>query len=400
MAWNQPGGNGDRDPWGQRNGQSGPPDLDEVLGKMQSKLTGVFGGGCGAGGGGASAGGSGFSTVGLVLIGLVLAGGWGLMGVYIVEPAEEAVVTRFGGYDRLEGPGPHWAPYLVDEVQKVNVDVVRSADIGFRSDAGQASVEFESLMLTKDENIIDLRFAVQYKVKSARDYLFNVRDPDLTLRQATESAIREIVGKRTMDFVLTEGRSAVASEVADLVQEVIDRYAVGLQVGTVNMQRAQPPEPVQDSFADAVKAREDEERTKNEARAYAADILPKARGEANAIREEALAYRERVVAAADGETSRFLRILEQYQKAPGVTRQRLYIEAVESVLANTNKVMIDVEGGSNLTYLPLDKLMGSGNSSSRGGNESQMSNSGAVGRSSVEELTRQRDAANLRSRNR
>ena len=403
MAWNQPGGNGgDRDPWGQRDNQQGPPDLDEVLGKMQSKLTGVFGGkgGGGAGGSGRS-GGGGISAVGVGIVAVVLVFAWVLMGIYIVEPAEEAVLTRFGKYDRVEGPGPHWAPYLVDRVEKVNVEQVRSADIGFRTVAGQNSVEFESLMLTKDENIVDLQFAVQYRVSSAKDYLFNVRDPDLTLRQATESAIREIVGKRTMDFVLTEGRDAVATEVSVLVQEIVDRYQAGLSVLTVNMQRAQPPEPVQDAFADAVKAREDEERTKNEARAYAADILPKARGEANAILEGALAYKERVVAAADGETSRFLRILDEYQKAPEVTRQRLYLEAVESVLANTNKVMIDVEGGNNLTYLPLDRIMQprqDAGLSSNGGSNDALSNGASAVRSALDEANRRR--GNLRGRDR
>ena len=357
MAWNQPGG-GDRDPWGQRNGQQGPPDLDEVLGKLQAKLSGLFGGR--GGGGGSSSGGvgrPGLSSAGLALVLALVLIGWGIMGFFIVEPAEEAVVTRFGEYHRVEAPGLHWAPFLVDTVQKVNVEEVKGADIGFRNVGGQSSVEFESLMLTRDENIVDLQFAVQYRVKSARDYLFNVRDPDLTLRQATESAVREVVGKRTMDFVLTEGRSAVADEVGTLVQDILDGYSAGLNVLTVNMQRAQPPEAVQSAFADAVKAREDEERTKNVARAYAADILPRARGEASAIREEALGYKERVVAAADGETSRFLRVLNEYQKAPAVTRERIYLEAVESVMANTSKVMIDVEGGNNLTYLPLDQLM-------------------------------------------
>ncbi len=403
MAWNQPGGNGgDRDPWGQRDNQQGPPDLDEVLGKMQSKLTGVFGGkGGGGAGGSGGTGGSGMSAIGIGIVAVVLVFAWILMGIYIVEPAEEAVLTRFGKYDRVEGPGPHWAPYLVDRVEKVNVEQVRSADIGFRTVAGQNSVEFESLMLTKDENIVDLQFAVQYRVSSAKNYVFNVRDPDLTLRQASETAIREIVGKRTMDFVLTEGRDAVATEVSVLVQEIVDRYRAGLSVLTVNMQRAQPPEPVQDAFADAVKAREDEERTKNEARAYAADILPKARGEANAILEGALAYKERVVAAADGETSRFLRILNEYQKAPEVTRQRLYLEAVESVLANTNKVMIDVEGGNNLTYLPLDRIMqprqGDGLSRNDSGTDLVQSGSSAV-RSALDEANRRR--GNLRGRDR
>jgi membrane protease subunit HflK len=399
MAWNEPGNNGDRDPWGQRNGQQGgPPDLDEVLGKMQSKLSGVFGG-RGGGGGGTGTGGGGFGTVGLVIAGVVLFAGWVAMGIYIVEPAEEAVITRFGSYDRVEGPGPHWAPALMDDVEKVNVQVVRSADIGFRNSGGQSSVEFESLMLTKDENIVDVQFAVQYRVKSARDYLFNVRDPDLTLRQATESAVREIVGKRTMDFVLTEGRSQVASEVSTLVQTILNGYGAGLDIETVNMQRAQPPPPVQAAFDDAVKAREDEERTKNEARAYAADILPKARGQANAIREGALAYRERVVAAADGETSRFLGVLGQYLKAPEVTRQRLYIETVEAVLSSTNKVLIDVEGGNNLTYLPLDKIMSPRvRESESDRNAGLPSASDNAVQSAMDELTRQRN--NVRGRTR
>lgn len=399
MAWNQPGGNGDRDPWGQRNGQQGgPPDLDELLGKMQSRLAGVFGG-KGGGGSGGKGGPGAVGAAGLALVGVVLLIGWVLMGIYIVEPAEEGVVTRFGEFERIEGPGPHWAPYLVDRVETVNVQVVRSADIGFRNAGGQSSVEFESLMLTKDENIVDVQFAVQYRVKSAKDYLFNIREPDLTLRTATESAVREIVGKNSMDFVLTEGRSAVASEVSTLVQDILDAYGAGLHVETVNMQRAQPPAPVQSAFDDAVKAREDEQRTKNEARAYAADILPKARGEANAIREEALAYRERVVAAADGETSRFLRVLGEYSKAPAVTRERLYIETVEAVLASTNKVMIDVEGGNNLTYLPLDQIMRprtaqTGNADRNAG----MPTSDSVVQSALDELARQR--SNLRGRSR
>ncbi|MEM7408448.1 MAG: FtsH protease activity modulator HflK [Pseudomonadota bacterium] len=398
MAWNQPGGNNnDRDPWGSngRNGQQGPPDLDEVLGKLQGKLGNMFGGG---GGGGQSSGGSGFGSVGIGIVLGVLLIGWVLAGIYIVEPAEEAVVTRFGAFHRVEQPGPHWAPYMIDRVQLVNVKRVRSADIGFRNIAGQGSVEHESLMLTKDENIVDLQFAVQFQVKDAPDFLFKVNNPDETLRQATESAVREIVGKETMDSVLTEGRSAVAEEARTAIQVILDRYGTGLLVLSVNMQQAQPPEPVQAAFADAVKAREDEERTKNEARAYAADIVPKARGEANAFREQALAYKERVVAAAEGETSRFLKVLTEYKKAPEVTRQRIYLETVESVLANSNKVMIDVEGGNNLTYLPLDRLMQRSNDT-MAGRSSQLEQSVVnAGRSALDDVRRPRNDSRGRTR--
>jgi len=355
MAWNQPGGNGGRDPWGTRGGGGqGPPDLDEALKKLQATLGRIFGGGK-LGGGGASFKGGG-KTVGLVAA--LAAIGWAIAGVYIVDPPEQAVVLRFGDYVRTEGPGPHWVPFLVEGAEKVNVELVRSAEIGFRrTGGGQTSVPQEALMLTQDENIIDIKFTVQYRVKDAANYLFNVLDPDMTLRQATESAVREIVGKSAMDFVITEGRSAVAARAEELIQETLDRYGAGLHVTSVNMQAAQPPAEVQDAFSDAVKAREDEERLKNEARAYAADILPKARGEANAMRERALAYKQRVVAGAEGETDRFLKILREYQKAPDITRARLYLEAVESVMGNTSKVLVDLEGGNNIMYLPLDQLI-------------------------------------------
>lgn len=358
MAWNQPGGNGGRDPWGSRGGgQQRPPDLDEVLRKLQASLGRIFSGGGGQGGGrGFRLGGGGAKGVGLVLLALVLI--WGLAGIYIVDPPEQGVVLRFGQYVRTVGPGPHWLPYFIEHAEKVNVELVRSQDIGFRRAGGATSpVPNEALMLTEDENIVDVQFTVQYRVKDPAAYLFNLQEPDMTLKQATESAVREIVGKNKMDFVLTEGRSAVAARTEELIQEILDRYVTGLQVTSVNMQSAQPPKEVQAAFADAVKAREDEERFKNEARAYAADILPKARGEANAIRERALAYKERVVAQAEGQTDRFLKLLGEYEKAPEVTRDRLYLEAVESVLARTSKVLVDLEGGNNLIYLPLDKLV-------------------------------------------
>jgi membrane protease subunit HflK len=365
MAWNQPEGNGSgRDPWGNRGGQSGPPDLDELLGNLQRRLRGLFGGGSRGGGGGTSGGGGkgirSFGTRGLALVVVVLLVGWGLAGIYIVEPAEEGVVLRFGRYHETTGPGPHWAPYFVDSVEKVNVEQIRRAEIGYRSEAGDQSVPPESLMLTRDENIVDVGFAVLYRIKDARNYLFVVRDPDLSLRQATESAVREVVGRNIMDFVLTDGRAVVAEQVRELTQEILDRYETGLLVASVNMQKAQPPDQVREAFSDAVKAREDEERYKNEARAYAADILPRARGDANARLQEAEGYKQRVINEARGDASRFTSVLDEYTKAPEVTRQRLYLDAMQSVLGNSTKVLLDVEGGNNLLYVPLDKLLTGG----------------------------------------
>jgi len=367
MAWNQPGGNGNRDPWGGPGGQQGPPDLDEVLRKLQTKLKSMFGGRSGggdSGGGGGGGGGFGFgfgSGLGAAGIGLIVAialGVWFVAGIYVVDPAEEAVVLRFGKYSRTEGPGPHWAPYFIDDVRMVNVQSIRSEEIGFRSQQGtKGSVPNEALMLTEDENIVDLQFAVQYRVKDAADFLFQVLDPVTTLRQVTESAVREVVGRSKMDFVITQGRDAVAAEVERLTQEVLDRYRTGIIVLSVNMQNAQPPAQVQDAFLDAIKAREDQERIINEARAFRSDIVPKSRGEADAIRERSEAYRQRVIAQAEGETSRFLQVLAEYRQAPDVTRERLYIETVETVMDNTSKIMVDVEGGNNLLMLPLDKII-------------------------------------------
>ncbi len=358
MAWNQPGGGngGDKDPWGNRGGQAGPPDLDEALRKLQAMLGGLFGGRKSPGKPTAGGSGPGAPSFGLIVV--IAALGWFAAGVYIVEPAEVGVVLRFGKYSHSTASGPHWAPYFIDRVRKVNVEEVRSAEIGFRSASGSnAGVPHESLMLTKDENIIDIQFAVQYQVKDAPDFLFQVRDPEITLRQATESAVREIVGRSNMDFVITEGREQVASQVKLLTQDILDRYKAGLQISAINMQSAQPPREVQEAFSDAVRAREDEQRKKNEARAYAADILPKARGEASAMKERAVAYKQRVETVARGESSRFIKVLTEYQKAPEVTRQRLYLDAMESVLSRSSKVVVDTQGGNNLMLLPLDKLI-------------------------------------------
>ena len=359
MAWNQPGGNGSKDPWGDRGGQRGPPDLDEVLKKLRTGFGRFFGGGKG---GGIPSGPSDFGIggTGLAIIIVVALFAWGIWGFYIIEPQEQGVVLRFGRFVELAEAGPNWIARPFYSVEKVDVEQIHKAEIGFRSASGSNStVPHESLMLTEDENIIDIKFAVLYRIREPDRYLFNVFDPDNTLRQATEAAVREIVGRSTLD-VITLGRAQVSAEAKTVIQEILDRYGeggAGLLITSVNMQEAQPPREVQEAFEDAVKAREDEERYKNEARAYAADILPKARGDANTIREQARAYEKQVVAAAEGETARFLNILTEYHKAPEVTRQRLYLEAVESMMANSSKVLMDVEGGSNLMYLPIDKLI-------------------------------------------
>nr|VFK17962.1 MAG: membrane protease subunit HflK [Candidatus Kentron sp. LFY] len=365
MAWNQPGSNGSRDPWGNR-GQQGPPDLDELFRKFQESLGDLFGGGKDDDGGEDDGQGKkpGVGKVGLtgfsiLLVAVLLV--WGIAGFYIVQPEEEAVVLRFGAYSETAEPGLNWRPLFIDSVEKVNVTGVRSVPIGYRVQGnGTVSVLHESLMLTEDENIIDIKFEVQYRVHDPRSFLFNVVEPENTLRQATESAVREIVGKRKMDPIISEERDLVAEQAQVLIQEILDRYGdggAGLKVTSVNMQDAQAPREVQAAYADAVRAREDEERFKNEAKAYAADIIPKARGEANAIRERSHAYRQRVIAAAEGESDRFLKVLNEYEKAPDITRTRLYLEAVESVMKNTSKVLVDVKGGNNLMYLPLDKLL-------------------------------------------
>jgi len=362
MAWNEPGGsNDDKDPWGTRGGNQGPPDLDEVVRKLQNKITSLFGGGKSGGGAGSSGGGGG-GIMGIGMIVVIALVVWGLSGLYIVDEGNRGVILRFGKYADTTMSGLHWhLPYPIEQVEIVNVEEIRNIEVGYRSvlsgQGGGRSVPRESLMLTQDENIIDIKFAIQYRIKEARDYLFNVSNPDETLHQATESAVREIIGKSKMDFVLTEGRSEIVNRAKDLIQDIIDRYKSGLQVTSVNMQDAQPPEQVQAAFSDAVKAREDEVRLKNEAEAYANDVLPKARGRAARMMEEANAYKEQVIAQAEGEASRFSQVLAEYKKAPQVTRQRLYLDAIEGVMNNSTKVLVDVEGGNNLLYLPLDKMM-------------------------------------------
>ncbi len=351
MAWNEPGGSNGRDPWGNRKDEQGPPDLDEVVRNLQKKFGGLFGrGGRGADGGGTGGGlgGVGFGGVTLgVLLAVIV---WALSGIYIVDEGKRGVVLQFGEYRDTTMPGPHWHPRFIQTIEQVDVEGIRGIDLGLRRD--------EALMLTQDENIVDLKFAVQYRVKDAKDYLFNVRDPDMTLHQAAQSAVREVVGKSKMDFIITGGRAEIAQQSQVLLQEILDNYRSGLVITSFNMQDAQAPEQVQEAFADAVRAREDEVRLKNEAEAYANDILPKARGHAQRIREESEAYKASVIARAEGQASRFLQVLAEYQKAPEVTRKRLYLDAIESVFAGSKKVVIDAQSGNNMLYLPLDQLPG------------------------------------------
>ncbi|HFC54252.1 MAG TPA: FtsH protease activity modulator HflK [Gammaproteobacteria bacterium] len=347
MAWNEPGGSKGKDPWG-GGSEQGPPDLDEILKKLREKFGGLFGGRGGDGAGGSGAPQAGPMGIAAVIGALLLF--WALSGIYIVDEGKRGVVTQFGAFHDITGPGPHWHARFIQSVEKVNVDQIRSVELGFDSRS-------ESIMLTQDENIIEVKLSLQYKVKDARNYLFNVRDPDSVLRQAAESAIREVVGKSTLDKVITTGRTEIAASTMRLLQQILDHYKVGLELTSVNMQKAQAPEQVQDAFADAVKAREDEQRLKNEAEAYANDILPKARGAAARRVEEANAYKAKVIAEAEGEAARFESILAEYKQAPEVTRERLYLDAMEAVMRRSSTVMVDVEGGNNLLYLPLDQIL-------------------------------------------
>jgi len=355
MAWNDPGGSSDKDPWGNRNKDQGPPDLDEVVRKMQQKIGGLFGKRGGGGSGGSGTGGFSGSLI-FVIVGVILVL-WLVSGTYIVDAAERGIVLRFGKYYETYEPGLHWRiPYPIDDVRIVNVEEIRNVLIGI-TDQSRIAKKEESLMLTKDENIVNIQLTVQYRVSSAREYSFNVKDPDSTLKQVIESALREVVGKSKMDFVLTEGRVDIQKNVQTLSQAILDRYHSGLEITSINIQNAQAPDEVQDAFADVVKAREDKQRLINESQTYKNKVLPDARGNAARQSEEAEGYRQRVIARAEGEAKRFLAVSKEYEKAPRVTRERLYIETIEQVLKNTNKVLVDVKGSNNMMFLPLDRIL-------------------------------------------
>ncbi len=361
MPWNVPGGSGNKDPWGKGRGpQGGPPDLDEIVRKIQNKLGSLFGGGKGGKGNGSGITAAGGIGAGLI-IGILLVV-WLATGFYIVQQSERGVVLRFGEQTEATRAGLRWhLPWPIEHVEKVNVETVSVIEIGYRTNKRRggttASVPVEALMITQDENIIDIEFAVQYRIKDAGNYLFNIRDPKLNIQQATESAIREIAGKNTMDFILTEGRDEVGQRTGILLQKILDNYKAGIHVVKLEMQGAYPPEQVKAAFDDANKAREDEERIKNEAEAYSNDILPRARGRAARMIQEAEGYKASVVARSAGDANRFTSIAREYAKAPRVTRDRLYLETLEAVMSSTTKVIVDQKGGNNLIYLPLDKLM-------------------------------------------
>lgn len=342
MAWNDPDGN-DRDPWGNRRGDQGPPDLDEVVRRMQEKLGGLFGGRGGGGGGGSGENAAVWVVVGILLVALL---GWQM--VYRIDPAEVGVVMRFGKYVTTLQPGPHIRlPPPIEEVKKVNVERIQT-------------LTADAAMLTGDENIVEVELAVQYRVRDAQKYLFLIADPDVSVQRVTESAIRDIIGQSTLDFVITEGRAEIAVGAQELIQQILDNYNSGIEISSVNMQPAKPPEEVKAAFDDAIKAREDEQRKINEAEAYRNEIVERAAGEAARIRLDAEGYKQRVIAQADGEANRFTQLLTEYEQAPEVTRKRLYLETLEGVMSDSTKVIMDNKGGSSLMYLPIDKLIEGG----------------------------------------
>ncbi|HZP85188.1 MAG TPA: FtsH protease activity modulator HflK [Burkholderiales bacterium] len=351
--------------WGRR-GNDGPPDLDELWKRFRQKLPGVGGGKIGRDGGGG--GSRQFRGGALLLIALVIIV-WLASGFYIVDASQRGVVLRFGKYAQTTQPGPQWhLPYPIESVEVVNLSQVRTVEVGYRNNL-RNKVPKESLMLTDDENIIDLQFAAQYILRDPTEYLFNNRNPDESVMQVAESAMREIVGKSKMDFVLYEGREQIAARAHKLMQQILDRYKTGISISKVTMQQAQPPEQVQAAFDDAVKAGQDRERQINEGQAYANDVVPKARGTASRLLQEAEGYRQRVVANAEGEAARFRQVQAEYSRAPAVTRERIYLETMQQIFANTTKVMVDQKASNNLLYLPLDKILQMTGSSSSGSSE-------------------------------
>lgn len=333
MAWNEPGKSGkDRDPWGNK-GNQGPPDLDEALRNISNRLGGIFGGGGGS-----------FSSIGITLLLLLAIVVWVISGFYTIREAEKGVVLRFGQFYELVDPGLHWRPAFVDDYYAVDVNNVNS-------------MPTSGFMLTEDENLIRVEMEVQYRVSDPYDFLFNVTNPIDSLRQSMDAALRHVVGHTTMDNVLSVGRETVRAATREELERVLIPYNTGLEVVGVNFLPARPPEQVKDAFDDAVAAQEDEQRFINEARAYALELEPKARGRAKRMLEEAEAYKDQSILKAQGEVARFNQLLPQYIAAPEVTRQRLYLEAMERVYSRTSKILVDVEGNNSMFYLPLDKLM-------------------------------------------
>ena len=352
MAWNEPGGG--KDPWGGNSGNAGPPDIDEALNKLKEKLA-KFGGGSGGG-----------SSKGLLpVIFMVLAIIWGLLGFYQVDEKEQAVVLRLGKYSDTLGSGLQWNPPFIDSVTTVRVTEERQ-------------YQARGLMLTQDENIVEISLTVQYNIANAKDFVLSIKNPVTSLEQATDSALRHVVGSTGLDGVISTGREEVAVSTAEKLQELLNVYTSGINVVKINIEEARPPTEVRAAYDDVIKAREDLERLVNEAQAYSNGVIPEARGEAQRLREEAEGYLSQVVSKSEGEAKRFTSLLKEYKKAPQVTRERLYIDAIEQVMSNSTKILVDTEGGNNMLYLPLDKLMQQGTtakaSMSRGSEDQMIDN--------------------------
>ena len=350
MAWNEPGGG--KDPWGGNRGNAGPPDIDEALNKLKEKLA-KFGGGSGGGG----------SSKGLLPVAfMALAIIWGLLGFYQVDEKEQAVVLRLGKYSDTLGSGLQWNPPFIDSVTTVRVTEERQYQV-------------RGLMLTQDENIVEISLTVQYNIANAKDFVLSIKNPVTSLQQATDSALRHVVGSTGLDGVISTGREEVAVSTAEKLQDLLNVYTSGINVVKINIEEARPPTEVRAAYDDVIKAREDLERLVNEAQAYSNGVIPEARGEAQRLREEAEGYLSQVVSKSEGEAKRFTRLLKEYKKAPKVTRERLYIDAIEQVMSNSTKILVDTEGGNNMLYLPLDKLIQQGTTaktSMSGGTKDQM----------------------------
>jgi membrane protease subunit HflK len=372
MAWNEPGGNKhgkDKDPW---NKHSGPPDLEQAIRNLQHKFSALFGGGRNRKSN--SSGGSGNlpGALGLGFVAFIVLLVYGLSGIYIVQPAEKAVVTRLGQYLRTEGPGPHWVPRFIEDTQIVNVMQVMTT-------------LHEGQMLTMDENIVNAEIAVQYRIKNPRNYLFNVIDPEESLKKVAESALRGVVGQSTLDQVLTSGRADIALRIRNQIKVTLEKYHSGLEIADMALQTTKPPSQVQDAFDDAIKAQQDEERFVNQAEAYAMQKVPIAEGRAQRIIEEANAYQQQVTLIAQGDAIKFTQLLPEYQYNPQVMRDRMYLDTLQSIFSATTKVLIDVKEVNNLLYLPLEQLFKSQSLASKSAEgqeeesdrDEQNSNSGA-----------------------
>ncbi|WP_213875523.1 FtsH protease activity modulator HflK [Pseudomonas sp. dw_358] len=392
MAWNEPGGNSNnQDPWGgkRRGGdRKGPPDLDEAFRKLQESLNGLFGGGkkrSGSGGGdGNSSRGGGFGLLGIGLV--VLAAIWLYSAVYVVDEQEQAVVLRLGKYYETVGPGLNI--YFPPFDKKYMENVTR-----------ERAYTKQGQMLTEDENIVEVPLTVQYKITNLQDYVLNVDQPEVSLQHATDSALRHVVGSTAMDQVLTEGRELMASEIKKRLQGFMDTYKTGITVTQVNVQSAAAPREVQEAFDDVIRAREDEQRSRNQAETYANGVVPEARGQAQRIIEDANGYRDEVISRAKGEADRFTKLVTEYRKAPDVTRQRLYLETMQDVYSNTSKVLVSSkEGQNNLIYLPLDKMVDGGRSNSASATGTPAAASDAGARAAADLQQQQRELRSRESR--